>query len=223
MMWCNMKRISLLATIMISAAFFVHAQVQVSQEPHHKNVLENSYLRILDVRIPQKDTTLFHIHSTPAVTFMYTTTAIGTQNMGRNWSAGRNVAGRASYGSAKGDPLIHRVTNADSVPFHVNVIEILSAYGKSRQEGNLPFPVLFDNDKTVGYRLTDSLINRKTISGRGPIVLGLMEGNKLIVHDVQSKKETTLHAGDHLYIKPESSFYFLPGKEGVNLVMFEVK
>src|SRR5436190_5589694 len=118
---CNV----LLAASLLFLVFGVNAQVQVSKEPHHKNVFENNYLRILDVHIEPHDTTLFHIHSTPSVTLMYTTTAIGIQNKGQNWGRGRNISGRASYSSFLNDSLVHRVTNADTMHFHVNVIEIL--------------------------------------------------------------------------------------------------
>src|ERR1019366_10030778 len=39
--------------------------VPVRDEPLHKVVLENSYLRLIDVRIPPGGQTLYHIHKIP--------------------------------------------------------------------------------------------------------------------------------------------------------------
>ena len=41
--------------------------VPVKDEPMHHNVFENSFLRVLDVRIKPGDTSLFHKHATPSV------------------------------------------------------------------------------------------------------------------------------------------------------------
>src|SRR5882724_11515084 len=37
--------------------------IPVEQEPHHRVLLENQYVRVLDVQIPPQDTLLFHTHS----------------------------------------------------------------------------------------------------------------------------------------------------------------
>ena len=216
-------KIPILSLLLLCFIISTKAQVQVSKEPFHKNVLENRYIRILDVRFQPKDTTLFHIHSTPSVTLMFTTTAIGVQTKGRDWGRGRNVAGRASYSSFLNDTLVHRVTNSDTVRFHVNVIEILSPYKPSTQHKPLPLTVLFDNDKTVAYRLTDASVNEKVINGRGPMVAGLVEGKQIVFHNNKTKKDTVLKADNYLYIEPESDFYFLIGDEKINLVLFEFK
>ena len=65
------KRAVLLGIILLSS-FVLTAQVQVSKEPRHKKVLENKYIRLLDVNIPPGDTSLFHIHSTPSVFLHFT-------------------------------------------------------------------------------------------------------------------------------------------------------
>jgi len=212
--------------LVASLLFFipgVNAQVQVSKEPHHKNVFENNYLRILDVHLEPLDTTLFHIHSTPSVTLMYTTTAIGVQNQGQNWGKGRNISGRASYSSFLNNSLIHRVSNSDTVHFHVNVIEILAPYKTGSKIEPLPSTVLFDNEKVTAYRIIDSLVNDKVFAGRGPIVAGFVEGKPIVFHDMDTKKDTTIKSGDYLYIKPESRFYFSAVEKKTNLVLFEIK
>ena len=48
-------------------AYKTQAQVPVREEPHHKPVLENNYVRLLDVHLNAGDTTQYHIHATPSV------------------------------------------------------------------------------------------------------------------------------------------------------------
>ena len=120
------KTISFLIAILL-CSFTLSAQVQVSKEPRHKNVLENKYIRLLDVKIQPGDTTLFHIHSIPSVFVNFTNTAVCSQIKGKEWEKGNNTEGNASYRSFVNDTLVHRVSNCDTVPFHVTDVEILSS------------------------------------------------------------------------------------------------
>jgi len=104
------------------------AQVQVSKEPRHKNVLENKYIRLLNVWIYPGDTSLLHIHSTPSVFLIFTEANTVSQTKGGKWEKGKNVAGHSWYRSFFQDTLIHRVGNCDTVPFHVTDIELLSSF-----------------------------------------------------------------------------------------------
>lgn len=98
------KKRTALLLIVICNSFAVSAQVQVSKEPLHKLSLENKYIR------------------------HYTTTMVCTQIKGKEWQSGKNTIGNASYRSFENDTLVHRVSNCDTVPFHVTDVELLSAY-----------------------------------------------------------------------------------------------
>ena len=83
-------KIQTVLTLLILYSSILTAQVQVSKEPHHKNVLENKYIRLLDVWIKPGDTTLFHMHSTPSLFLFLTDTYAGSQIMwGRNGQKAR--------------------------------------------------------------------------------------------------------------------------------------
>lgn len=217
------KIVSFLA-VLIFYSFTTAAQVQVSLEPRHKKVLENKYIRLLNVRIPPGDTTQFHIHSTPSLFLQFTNTTVGIQIKGQGWLKSQNIAGSASYRSFSPDILVHRVSNWDTVPFHVTDIEILSAYNSNRQHKLLPFTLIFENEKAAAYSLTDSSFNKQIISGRGPMVAELVAGDEVIYHDTMNKKSTKIKTGKYFYIKPGSSFYFsAQGDEEINMVLFEIK
>jgi hypothetical protein len=198
-------------TLFILYSSVLTAQVQVSKESHHKNVLENKYIRLLDVWINPGDTTLFHIHSTPSLILLLTNTEVGSQIMGREWTKSRNEMGKASYRSFTNDTLIHRVGNFDTSVFHVTDIELLSSYKPNIPIQPLTFTILFDNEKAVAYKLTQSSLDKKIISNRRPMIAELVEGREVIYYDVLKKKKTKI-------------FYFSAKEnENINMVLFEIK
>lgn len=218
------RKTKLLLTILCLHTALLTAQVQVSKEPRHKMVLENKYIKLLDVWIKPGDTSMLHIHSTPSLFLHFTSTDVCVQIKGKAWTKNKNKAGNASYTSFLNDTLVHRVSNCDTVPFHVTDIEILSSYKPVTPFTSLPFTVLFDNEKAIAYRLTGTSFNNQLISGRGPIVAELVAGDEVTCYDTKSKRSTTIQAGKFLYLEPGSSFYF-SAKENkkINLVLFEIK
>ncbi len=220
-----MKNCALIALLILTTAFSsVKAQVQVRNEPRHHNVIENKYFRVLDVHIPPHDTTLQHIHSTSSVILMFTNTITAEQLKGHDWVKGRSTAGSAFYRDFAKDTIIHKVSNWDVTPFHVADIELLSVYDPNSGRKPLPFNILFDSEKAFAYRLTDSSMNKQTISNRGPMVAGLVAGDDIILHDTKSNKSTIIKTGKETYIAPGTSFYFsATGTKPINLVLFEIK
>ncbi len=219
----NYKANLLLIIVFLHTAVLT-AQVQVSKEPLHKKVLENKYIRLLDVWMQPGDTSMFHIHSTPSVFLHFTTTVVCSQIKGKEWVTNKNTKGYAWYRSFVNDTLVHRVSNCDTVPFHVTDIEILSSYKPTTQLNPLPFTVLFENEKVLAYRFSSSSFNKQIINGRGPMIAELVAGNEVICHDTRNKKSTKIKTGKYLYINPGAAFYFsATANEKINLVLFEIK
>jgi len=218
------KRQFFILYILIAIPLIASAQVQVKLEPRHKNVFENKYLRLLDVHIVPNDTTLFHIHSTPSFFLTFTNTKVGVQIKGQDWTKSQNVAGESWYQSFQNDKLIHRVTNCDTVPFHVTDLEILATYNNNRKIKPLPFEVLLENERVLAYTVNNSSFEQKVISSRGPTIAQLVDGDQILMHDEKSEETRVIKKGSYLYIKPESSFYFMVSEdEKINLVLIEIK
>ena len=76
----------LLLTILCLHTAVLTAQVQVSKEPRHKKVLENKYIRLLDVWIKAGDTSMWHIHSTPSLFLHFTNTDVCVLIKGKAWT-----------------------------------------------------------------------------------------------------------------------------------------
>ena len=218
------NKIKLYLMILLFYSMQTIAQVQVSKEPLHKKVLENKYLRLLDVWIKPGDTTLYHIHSTPSLFLHFTNTVVCSQAKGEAWVKGKNKEGEADYVSFKNETWVHRVSNCDTISFQVTDIELLSSWKANTPLQLLPFTVLFDNEKAVAYKLTQSSFNNQVISHRGPIMAQLVSGNEVMYYDAKKKKSTSIKTGKYLYVKPGSSFYFSAKEnEEINLVLFEIK
>ena len=219
-----MSRLLLIWCIIFGIALGANAQVQVRNEPMHHNVVENKYVRILDVNIPPGDTTLQHIHSTPSVILFFSNTVSATQLKGQGWVKSTSVAGTALYRDFRKDTVIHRVSNWDNVPYHVSDIELLSGYDPEISRKPLPFTLLFDAEKVFAYRLTDSSLNKKIISNRGPMIAGLVAGDDIILHDTTNNKTITIKAGKETYMPPGIAFCLsATSKKEINLVLFELK
>ncbi|MGZ3944011.1 MAG: hypothetical protein ACXVJB_03670 [Mucilaginibacter sp.] len=219
-----MNRSLLIWCILFGVALGANAQVQVRNEPRHHNVFENKYFRVLDVNIPPHDTTLQHIHSTPSVILIFTSTITAIQLKGHGWDKSTSVTGSVFYRDFSKDTVIHRVSNWDTTPYHVTDIELLSAYRPGDGRGPMQFTVLFNEDKAIAYRVTDSSINKKVIRNRGPMIAGLVTGDDIILHDKTHNKTITIKAGKETYIPPGISFYLsASSKKEINLVLFEIK
>ena len=221
-----MKYIMLFAITALFCATKVKAQIPVREEPRHHPVLQNKYIRLLDVWIPPGDTTLFHIHATPSLFIELSNGVIGSQIKGAGWVNEAAIAGKTWYRSFINDTLVHRVCNLDTIPLHVNDIEILFSYDSNNvsQQKPLPFTLLYENEKAFAYQIKDISFHNQVIKNRGPMIAELISGNGVSFHDADSKKSIPVIAGKYLYIEPGKSFYFSKGKTtGINMVLFEIK
>ena len=128
------------------------AQVNVRDEPRHRNVFENEFVRILDVHLGPNDTTLYHLHNTPSVFIIFTNTNVGSQLWGKQPQKGANVNGIVDYDSIA-IPRIHRVWNEDTSWFHVMDVELTSKKQKNHIAllQNPSLKLLFNEPQVNGY------------------------------------------------------------------------
>lgn len=211
--------------IILCSASSLLGQVPVKEEPRHRPVLQNKYIRILDVWMQPGDTSLYHIHAIPSLFLQLSNTMIGSQIMGQGWVKEKFVTGKAWFSSFFQDTLVHRVCNLGSTPLHVTDIEILSSYHTDLSEIKpLPFPLLFENEKSFAYALTRPDFKNQIISGCGPLIAQLATGDKVSFIDILENEKKEIKTGSYLYIPPGATFYFtIEGSKNINLVLFEIK
>lgn len=112
--------------LLLNAFKMLQAQVPVREEPRHKTVLENSYVRLLDVHLSPGDTTQYHIHATPSVIVFLTKSVIGTQEKsGKGLPSGPVKPAQTLFIDYAANPVTHRVYNDSTNMFHVMDIELL--------------------------------------------------------------------------------------------------
>ncbi|HYK39535.1 MAG TPA: hypothetical protein VEU98_05885 [Candidatus Eremiobacteraceae bacterium] len=105
--------------------------VPVEQEPHHHVVLQNQYVRVLDVFFPVGEPALFHTHSNDNVSVALSGDKTKSQPWGGTWSEpAKVVPGEVGFHKAAGQPYTHRVGSAGAQPFHVIDVEIFPETGK---------------------------------------------------------------------------------------------
>lgn len=209
---------------LLSISKFSFCQIPVREEPRHHVVLQNQYLRLLDVRIPPGDTTMFHVHEIPSLFIVLSKTLTASQVKGENWVNGTFTSepGYAWYNSFTNGPLIHRVANTDAVPFHVMDIEILSNSNKQNVTP-LSFDTIFTNEKAYAYHVElSNTKEKKQIENRGAIALIVVSGAGVTVH--QNNKRQNVSQGEFAFIEPKTKWWFENnGDDKTNIVLFELR
>ena len=100
--------------------------VPVEQEPHHRWIFENQYVRVLDVVLAPGEMTQFHTHSHDSIAVRLSDSKMQEQPADAEWkSASRVLPGDSRYMEGTNKPYTHRVKNVGSTPFHVIDIELL--------------------------------------------------------------------------------------------------
>jgi quercetin dioxygenase-like cupin family protein len=197
--------------------------IQVRNEPRHHDVLDNGWVRILDVRIPPGDTSLFHRHSTPSIFLVLGNTRTGSQTIveprHRTFSTED-----LWYEDFTDTPRIHRVWNEDKILFHTIDIELTHKPGRLVDSPiNLPsFTMLFDEKQVRGYRLT--LAGGKGVrlnSPQAPVVVIGLSGPAV---EANVNEKTFRERGDYLFLPAGTAMQFVnKGAGDVQFAVFELK
>lgn len=98
--------------------------VPVDQEPRHRVVLEDPYVRVFDVRIPAGDTTLYHSHERDSIYIDISgTTKLVNQQLGKDPKPLQLKPGDVAFGEHSKAAFTHRVSNLseeEQRPAHVD-------------------------------------------------------------------------------------------------------
>ena len=179
------------------------AQVAVRDEPRHHSVFENEYIRILDVYIPPKDTTQFHVHNTPSVFISFTKTATGSQLIGGQPLKSISGAGDVWYDSLA-TTRIHRVWNEDTSWFHVMDIELTAGKPKNNPPllQNTYTGLLFNQPLVNGYRLKFSAGTQLELPSSASGYLLLSTDETTIEYKTkESVQKRLMKAGHYIWIE----------------------
>ena len=98
--------------------------VPLDKERHHKVVLENGYIRVLDGRVALGDTTPLHIHAANSVVVFLSKSSFGIQVAGKPPVITPVDRGDMRYSDYGDHPVTHVVWGQDGEAFHFYVVEL---------------------------------------------------------------------------------------------------
>jgi hypothetical protein len=101
------------------------ALVAVSEEPHHRLVLETARYRLYDVLIEAGTSTLFHHHDANNFVVLLSDAQVTTDYQGSPTTTGQAKAGVVLFSPAStAKPVVHKVAASGSSAFHNFLIEL---------------------------------------------------------------------------------------------------
>jgi hypothetical protein len=100
------------------------AQLPVAGEQHHKVVLQNDYVRVLEGRVPAHDTTPPHLHAANSVVVFLSHSRFGIQKTGEKPVVTDVDRGDMKYVDYGDKPVTHIVWNETAPLFHFLVVEL---------------------------------------------------------------------------------------------------
>lgn len=212
----------LLLLVLVCFSADVSAQVPVREEPHHVPVLENEYIRLLDVHLNAGDTTQYHIHATPSVIVMLSNSVIGMQKLNEAPSVpGSVTAGQTSFIDYGSNPVTHRVYNSGNNVFHVMDIELLK--NKPSQDScNALQPNIAE---TIS---NENLVRVYKLTAGSMQTLNIPAGNcthlLICISGIVTAADKKLSNGDYVFFNPDTSIAVRNQQnENATCILLEIK
>ncbi|HEY4874098.1 MAG TPA: hypothetical protein VIH86_00870 [Puia sp.] len=219
-----MKNKSLITVNLFFSIFLfaksVFAQVPVRNEPHHKVVLENDYVRLIEVHINPHDTTLTHIHAAPSVIVFLSKSTIGTQIVGAQPSIAEVMPAQTSYAAYDERPITHRVWNDGDSVFHVMDIELAK-----KEPVKDSCEIISQPD--FHLQITKRLVRVYTIDVYGKKIAEIPTSNcahlLIDISGTVNANEHSLTAGKFYFFPPQSKIEITSGMGNAECVLLELK
>jgi hypothetical protein len=219
-----MKNTTLIAANLFFSIFLltnnVLAQVPVRNEPHHKVVLENDYVRLIEVHINPHDTTFTHIHAASSVIVFLSKSTIGTQIAGAQPSIADVMPAQTSYAAYDEKPITHRVWNDGNSVFHVMDIELAK-----KEPGKDPCEIISEPD--FHLQITKPLVHVYTIDVNAKKIAEIPTSNcahlLIDISGTVTANEHSLTAGKFYFFPPQSKIGITSGTGNAKCVLLELK
>lgn len=213
----------------ILASHAAETPMPVRDEPHHKVVLENEHVRVIDVQIPAGKTTLYHVHTVPSVIVYLTKSTNSSQTWGGSATTSRSVSpGESRYAAYDEKPLAHRVTNTGTGPFRVLDIELIRTLpiaGSLRPAASLAVETRWEEVRVRSSVIKLEAGARCTVPpGISPYLLIVTTGAMGTSATKGSPASRELHPQDFVFFPPQTGFQVTATKtEEAEAVLLELK
>jgi len=193
-------------------------------EPHHKVVLENEYVRIVDGRIQDHDTTLPHIHTANSVVVFLSRSTLGIQAIGEKPVVTEVNPGDMVYRAYGDKPVTHIVWNGSKSMLHFMVVEMTK-----KQRDNDTLAII--SQPGIKFQWQQSLVRAYDIDMAKDRQYSLPKSNcayLLIdvsgaVQVVSSGSRRLLHTDDFVFFPPQSGVEINDGNnENAHCILLEL-
>ena len=113
-------------TVVAVSLVLAQAVVPVHDEPHHTTVLDNAWVRVLDVHFAVGVDSLFHRHALHNVAVRIAGGTIRSDQIGAEGTPREVRSGSVMFNSAS-PPYVHRVVNVGPAAVHIVDVELSGA------------------------------------------------------------------------------------------------
>jgi len=203
--------------------------VPANEEPRHVVKLENEWVRIIDVEIPEGEQTLYHTHSLDYPYVLVTSVTLYNQIYGQEAKDVQMNAGFVGYyDAATKGAYTHRFINRGPGTFRAIGIELLKPASQSTASSLPPVAgaeVVLDNQRVGAYRIKlapGASIGPLTIPGPS-IRVALTDGK--LQHEIEDTLTQTRLTPAQFVFQPQTTSAKLTnvGDKELELVEFVLK
>lgn len=185
-------------------------QLPVVREPHHKVILQNDYIRILDGHIPLHDTTPVHLHAANSIVVFLSLSTFGIQTPGQPPAVTRVSPGDMKYADYGDKPVDHIVWNDGPSIFHFYVVELVKTHPPGETgNGSAPCPTLSQPGLRLQWKQPSVDAYYLQLAPEQPCRLPVSTCARLLI-DLSGTTTATIPGGSNTR-QPEGFVYFPPG------------
>ena len=195
--------------VLAFAAGSASEPVPVVKDPLHRPVLENAYVRVLDVRIPAGASSLYHQHTTPSAIVYLTDSLVGNEEWPTQPMTVREFkAGFTRYAPFHEQPQTHRVTNKSSHVFRALDVEIVAKPSEKR--------LMAVASQQLVENWNENFARSSTAKLKPGDTLASMTDNACIWISIAGKLQVSMRDGTKRVISP-GEFQFIAPRAGVSI------
>ncbi len=218
------KKAYLISFFLFIFCYVASAQIPVDKERHHQVVLENKYIRLLEGKIPFKDTTVAHLHAANSEIIFLSHSIFGIEIAGEKPVVSEVNPGDLKYAAYRDKPVIHKVWNQRKDVLHFMVVEIIDQHIDSNDctilsqpgikfQSHQKFLNTYSLDITKGRQLhlQKSNCNRLLIRILGAINI------------ISSDNKTAVSTGSFAFFPSQKEIWISSNSKNARYILLELK
>jgi hypothetical protein len=203
------RTLALLSSVIaLFSAEKIAAQISVHEEPHHKIIFENEYVKLIDLTLRPNDTTLEHTHNIASVVVFLTRSKVAIKDAGKPPVITEVAPGNTVFRNYGEAPVLHTVWIEDTGVFRCLVVEIMQDEPLQKIHMNLTdalTKLLWQQKSVDGYSLHMSTGQTRKLSKSGRAYLLICFSGRAGIE--YSDKKQSLEPGGYAFFAPNEEIH----------------